>query len=188
MQTHPANPVVYIPPCGPDVGAWNTVLSVEVQSVATPVVMSWSLVWDFLFNVPIALNETVPPVGTLLGTLVLVAAAPGVNVGVAVALGVLPDVGLGVGVADAVAEGATSIVIAARPKPGVLVAVGLAVVLPPVQLNRIAPETNPKTGVTTSHLSHRNNMKASPMTDADARCQGDAQFLRLRTRLRSERN
>ena len=174
MQTHPANPVVYIPPCGPDVGAWNTVLSVEVQSVATPVVMSWSLVWDFLLSVPIALNATVPPVGTLLGTLVLVAAAPGVNVGVAVALGVLPDVGLGVGVADAVGGGATSIVIAARPKPGVLVAVELAVVLPPLQLNRIAPKTKPKTGVATSHLSHRNNMKASPMTDADARCQGDA--------------
>jgi len=135
--------------------------------------------------VPIALNGTAPPVGTpsgpMLTMFVLVAAAPGVNVGVAVALGVLPDVGLGVGVADAVGEGGTSIVRAARPKPGVLVAVGLAVLLPPVQLNRIAPKTNPKTGVTTSHLSHRNNMKSSPMTDADARCQGDVYFLCLRT-------
>jgi hypothetical protein len=134
-------------------------------------------------NVPIAINETVPPVGTLPGSIVvLVAAALGVKVavlvgvrlGVFVGFEVLDDVA--VAVAEAVGEGGISITIALIAKPGVALAVAVPLLLPPPQLNRIAPKTNNRTGVTTSHLSHRDNMKSSPMTDARERCQGDARF------------
>jgi hypothetical protein len=145
--------------------------------VAAPVVMSTNLVCFFFMNVPIALNETVPPVGTapgpVLTMLVLVADARGVNVGVTVLF-------LGVGVTVAVGEGGApvEITIAMIAKPGVALAVAVPLLLPPPQLSRIAPKTNNRTGVTTSHLSHRDNMKSSPMTDARERCQGDARFRR----------
>jgi hypothetical protein len=171
MQTHPANPVVYIPPCAAVGGPWKTLGSLEDHIVAAPVVMSTSLVCIFFMNVPIALNETVPPVGTLPGAmLVLVADARGVNVGVMVLC-------LGGGVGVAVGEGGApvEITIALIAKPGVALAVAVPL-LPPLQLSRIAPKTNNRTGVTTSHLSHRDNMKSSPMTDARERCQGDARF------------
>jgi hypothetical protein len=177
MHTHPANPVVYVPPCAAVCGPWNTLLSVEVHSVAAPVVMSRSLVCFFFMNVPIALNETGEPVATGLGPLlrmvVLVADGRGVNVGVIVLC-------LGVGVNVAVGEGGApvEITIALSAKPGVALAVAVPLLLPPPQLNRIAPKTNNRTGVTTSHLSHRDNMKSSPMTDARERCQGDARFRR----------
>src|SRR5260370_10463446 len=141
MHTHPANPVVYIPPCAAVGGDWNTLLSVEVQSVAAPVVMSTSLVCFFSVNVPIALNETIPPVATGLGTpllsmVVLVADARGVNVGVTVLC-------LGVGVTVAVGEGGApvEITIAMIAKPGGAVVVEV-LLLPPLQLSRIAPKTN----------------------------------------------
>ncbi len=58
-----------------------------------PAVMSMNLVLAFFVNVPIALNATVPPVGTLPGSMVvLVAAGRGVNVGVGI-FGVLVGVG-----------------------------------------------------------------------------------------------
>ena len=176
MQTHPAAPVVNMPPSAPDGGDCNTVLSVEDHIVAIPVVISTSLLWDFFLNVPIATNGTVPPVGTLPGAMVvLVAAALGVKVAVTVRFGVLLDEGLAVGVADIVGEGGTSIEIATSAKPGVGLAVALPL-LPPLQLNRIAPKTKNTTGATTSHLSHRNNMKASPMTEASVQCQVAARF------------
>jgi len=112
--------------------------------------------------------------------LVLVAAALGVNVGVTVGLGVFVGFGVidevAVAVAEAVGEGGISIEIAASAKPGVALAVAVPLLLPPPQLSRIAPKTNNRTGVTTSHLSHRDNIKSSPMTDASARCQVDARF------------
>ena len=183
MHTHPANPVVYIPPCAAVGGDWNTLLSVEVQSVAAPVVISTSMVCFFFLKVPIAVNATVPPVGTapgpVLTILVLVAAALGVKVGVMVGLGVFVGFGVidevAVAVAEAVGEGGISIWIATSAKPGVGLGVAVPLLLPP-QLSRIAPKTNNRTGVTTSHLSHRDNMKSSPMTDARERCQGDARF------------
>jgi hypothetical protein len=179
MHVHPANPVVYVPPCAAVGGDWSTLLSNEAHIVAAPVVISTSLVCFFFMNVPIALNETVPPVGTALGPLltmlVLVADARGVNVGVMVLF-------LGVGVNVAVGEGGApvEITIALIAKPGVGLAVAVPLLLPP-QLSRIAPKTNNRTGVTTSHLSHRDNMKSSPMTDAIARCQGDAQIRACKT-------
>ena len=105
-------------------------------------------------KVPIALNATVAPVGTALDTFVLVAAGRGVNVGVA----------LGVFVGDAeevkvgVAGGPFAIVMEVSEKPGLGVAVDVPL-LPPPQLSRIAPKTNNPTGVTTSHLSHLDNIK-----------------------------
>ena len=130
------------------------------------------------------MNETGPPVGTasgpLLTMLVLVAAALGVNVAVMVGLGVFVGFGVidevAVAVAEAVGDGGTSIWIAASAKPGVALAVAVPLLLPPLQLSRIAPKTNNRTGVTTSHLSHRDNMKSSPMTDAGARCQGSGRL------------
>jgi hypothetical protein len=123
---------------------------------------------------------------------VVVAAGRGVNVGVGVfgvavgfgvGLGVLVDeavaVAVAVGVKLGVAGGPFAIVIAASEKPGALVGVGPPPLLPP-QLRRIAPKTNNTTGVTTSHLSHRDNIKPTPMTDAAERCQVDARFRPLR--------
>ena len=72
-------------------------------------------------------------------------------------------------------------VMACSEKPGALVAVGVPLLLPPPQLRRIAPKTNNTTGVTTSHLSHRDNIKPTPMTDAAERCQVDARFRPLAT-------
>jgi hypothetical protein len=108
--------------------------------------------------------------------LVLVADARGVNVGVTLGC-------LGVGVNVAVGEGGApvEITMALSAKPGVVLGVGLPLLLLPPQLSRIAPKTNNRTGVTTSHLSHRDNMKSSPMTDAGARCQVDAGFGRANT-------
>ena len=144
--------------------------------VEIPKVISRSLVWDFLVKVPIALKATVPPVGTLPGSIdVLVADARGVNVGVTVFLGVGDFVGAGV--IDGVGEGGApvEITIASSAKPGV----GLAVEVPLpllLQLSRIAPKTNNTTGPTTSHLSHRDNIKPTPMTEGSVRCQVDARF------------
>jgi len=105
--------------------------------------------------VPIALNATVPPVGTLVGTVVLVAAGRGVNVGVFVGAGVtlLVEVGKNVGVG----AGPLERVIVSSAKPGPEVVVVLPP--PPPQLSMIAPKTNNTTGATTSHLSHRDNIK-----------------------------
>jgi hypothetical protein len=126
-----------------------------------------NLVLFFFLNVPIALNATVPPVGTasgpLLNMVVLVAAGRGVNVGVIdgvgffVGVGVPDDIGVGVNVGEGGAP--LAIVISSSEKPGALVAVGVPLLLPP-QLRRIAPKTNNTTGVTTSHLSHRENIKS----------------------------
>lgn len=132
-----------------------------------PAVISLNLVLVFLVNVPIALNETVPPVGTASGPLlkmvVLVDAGRGVNVGVIEGVGFFVGVGLpddvGVGVKVGVAGGPFAIVIASSEKPAVLVGVAPPPLLPP-QLRRIAPKTNNTTGVTTSHLSHRDNIKS----------------------------
>ena len=139
----------------------------------------------FFVKVPMALNATVPPVGTLPGAMVvLVDAGRGVNVGVGT-LGVAVGFGVGgvavdVGVKLGVAGGPFAIVIASSENPGDLVAVGPPLLLPP-QLRRIAPKTNNTTGVTTSHLSHRDNIKPTPMTDAAERCQVDARFRPLTT-------
>src|SRR5690348_14966908 len=104
MQAHPAKPVVYMPPCEPDGGDSSTVLSEEVHSVDDPVVISRNLVLPFFVKVPIALNATVPPVGTLPGAIVvLVAAGRGVRVGVI--LGVLVGVGFLVGFGDPDGDG-----------------------------------------------------------------------------------
>ncbi len=111
-------------------------------------------------NVPTALNATVPPVGTALGpvldTVVLVAAGRGVIVADGVGVGdfLLVEVGVNVGEAG----GPFAIVMASSAKPGPAVAVG-APLPPPLQLSRIAPKTNNTTGATTSHLSHRDNIK-----------------------------
>ena len=139
-------------------------------------------------NVPIALNAIVPPVGTLPGSIVvLVAAGRGVNVGVGT-FGVLVGVGVFcpldvVAVGVNVGEGGApvEIVMASSAKPGDLVGRGPPPLLPPLQLRRIAPKTNNTTGVTTSHLSHRDNIKPTPMTDAAERCQVDARFRPLTT-------
>ena len=133
----------------------------EVQNVSGPAVMSWYWVLDFLVNVPITLNATVPPVGTAFGPeldkVVLVAAGRGVNVGVTVGLGVL----LEVEVAENVGEGGgpSAIVMESSEKPGPGVAVDVPPPPLPLQLSIIAPKTNNTTGATTSHLSHRENIK-----------------------------
>jgi hypothetical protein len=87
--------------------------------------------------------------------MVPVEAGRGVKVGV-----ILGDL---VGVADAfgvagVGGGPLAIVIESSPKLGPEPVV-VPLLLPPVQLNRIAPKTNKTTGVITSHLSHRDNIK-----------------------------
>jgi hypothetical protein len=147
-----------MPPFGPDAGARNTLLSVDVQIVDDPDVMSLNWVLEPFVNVPIASNETIPPVGTPPGppgTLVLVAAARGVSVGVI--LGDLVGVADGAGVAG-VGGGPFEIVIASSAKSGPELVV-VPLLLPPEQLSRIAPKTNKTTGVITSHLSHRDNIK-----------------------------
>ncbi len=152
-------------------------------------VISMNLVLFFFVKVPMALNATVPPVGTLPGAMVvLVAAGRGVSVGVIVFVEVGFGVCLGVSdpvvVGDGVKVGAGGepfeIVIACSEKPGALVGVGPPLLLPP-QLRKIPPRTNNTTGVTTSHLSHRDNIKPTPMTDAAERCQVDARFRPLTT-------
>jgi len=142
--------------------------------VEIPKVISRSLVWDLFVKVPIALNAAV--VGPLPGSIsVLVADGRGANVGVGVFLGVGDFVGAGVN--DGVGEGGApvEITIASSAKPGL----GLGVALPLpllLQLSRIAPKTNNTTGPTTSHLSHRDNIKPTPMTEGSVRCQVDARF------------
>ena len=120
-----------------------------VQSVSGAIVRSINSVLFFLcfVNVPIASNWT-----GLVNTEVLVAAGRGVNVGVGVFfLGVVEAVGVGIcGGGDP-----SDIVRDLSLKPGLGVAVALVEPLPPVQLRKIAPETNNTTGETTSHLSHR---------------------------------
>jgi hypothetical protein len=115
-------------------------------------------------NLPIALNATVPPVGTALGpelnTVVLVAAGRGVNVGVGVfpRIGVFVADGFGEGVNVAVGAGPFAIVMETSEKPGL----GVGVALPPpplLQLITIAPKTNNATGATASHLSHLDNIE-----------------------------
>ncbi len=118
-------------------------------------VMSWYSVLDPCMNVPIALNETVPPVGKPLGTFELVAAGRGVNVGVFVGAGVLLEVEVGKNVG--VGAGPFEIVMDSSAKPGPDEVVELPP-LPP-QLSIVAPDTNNTTGAITSHLSHRDNIK-----------------------------
>ena len=147
-----------MPPFGPDAGAKNTLLSVEVQSVDDPDVMSLNWVFEPFVNLPTASNETIPPVGTPVGppgTLVLVAAGRGVKVGVI--LGDLVGVADGAGVAG-VGGGPLESVIASRAKSGPELVV-VPPLLPLVQLCRIAPKTNKIPGAITSHLSHRDNIK-----------------------------
>ncbi|MFZ0246887.1 hypothetical protein [Candidatus Binatus sp.] len=124
-----------------------------------PAVMSSYWVFDPLMNSPITLNATVPPVGTAFGpeldTLVLVAAGRGVNVADGVAAGDLLEVGVGVNVGEA--GGPFAIVMDSSAKPGA--GVGEEPPPPPPQLSIIAPKTNNTTGATTSHLSHRENIK-----------------------------
>lgn len=159
MQTHPAAPVVYMPPSGPGAGACSTLLSVEVQSVSDAVVMSCNMTLELLclVRVPIALNATVPPVGTapgpVLDTVVLVAAGRGVNVGVILGVFVGVADGSGEAVKVGVAGGPFAIVMESSEKPGVGDAVEVPL-LPPLQLSRTAPKTNNTTGAATSHLSH----------------------------------
>jgi hypothetical protein len=133
-----------------------------------PAVISLNLVLVFFVKVPMALNATVPPVGTLPGAMVvLVAAGRGVSVGVivfvkvgfGVRLGVPVPVNVAVGVKVGEGGAPVEIVIACSEKPGALVGVGPPL-LPPPQLRRIAPKTKNTTGVTTSHLSHRDNIKS----------------------------
>jgi len=134
--------------------------------------MSVNLILDFFVDVPIALNWTGlgVPSGAVVATQVVVAGGRGVNVGVI--LGVLVAVGEGVfvfvvdevlvgvaeGVNEGVAGGPSAIVMAWSEKPGPGVA-EVPLLLPPPQLSRIAPKTNNTTGATTSHLSHRDNIK-----------------------------
>ena len=173
-------------------------LSVDVHKVNCPKVISTNLVLFCLFftKVPIALNATVPPVGTLPGAIVVGrAVGRGVNVGVILGVGVfvgfgvflgVPDVeavavAVAVGVNVAVGGGPSAITMDSSEKPGAGVMTGPPPLLPPVQLSRIAPKTNNTTGATTSHLSHRDNIKPTAMTDAGARCQVRARFRRLKT-------
>jgi len=122
--------------------------------------MSWYWTLAPLVNVPITLNATVPPVGTALGPeldkVVLVDAGRGVRVADFVGVGdfLLVEVGVNVGEGGA----PSAIVMASSAKPGPAVGVG-APLPPPLQLSRIAPKTNNTTGPTTSHLSHRENIK-----------------------------
>ena len=133
-----------------------------------PAVISMNSVFLFFVKVPIALNATGPPVGTLPGSIVvLVAAGRGVSVGVivfvkvgfGVCLGVAVPVNVAVGVKVGEGGAPVEIVIACSEKPGTLVGAAPPL-LPPPQLRRIAPKTKNTTGVTTSHLSHRDNIKS----------------------------
>ena len=72
------------------------------------------------------------------------------------AVGVAVVVGVNVGEGGPPVE----ITIASSEKPGVLVNVALPPPPLPPQLRRIDPSTNNTTGVTTSHLSHRDNIKS----------------------------
>ncbi len=66
--------------------------------MAAPAVISTYLILLFLMKVPIALNEIVPPVGTLPGSMLVgLADGRGVSVGVTLFLGVGNTVGGGVG-------------------------------------------------------------------------------------------
>ncbi len=56
MQTHPADPVVKLPPFAPGIGAISTLLLLDVHSVADAVVRSMNLTLFFLVKVPSALN------------------------------------------------------------------------------------------------------------------------------------
>jgi hypothetical protein len=171
-----------LPPFGPGAGACSIVLSLDVHSVCGEVVMSWNLAGrDFFVNSPNALNWTglATPVGAVVGTQVGTAEGSGVNVGVilevGVGFGVLEPVGDGVN--DGVVGGPLAIVMAwsEKPTPGVEV---VPLLLPPPQLSRIAPNTNNTTGATTSHLSHRDNIKPRAMPDGIAPCQVDTRLTR----------
>src|SRR6202050_2848987 len=124
MQTHPANPVVNMPPMAPAGGDSSTGLSVEVQSVAAANVISTNvvLVCFSLVNVPIALNAIVPPVGTPSGPVLTMLVGLADGRGVSVGEGVLPGVGVGgVGVKEGVGEGGAPVEITMDwgEKPGV---------------------------------------------------------------------
>jgi hypothetical protein len=137
-----------------------------------PKVISTNLVlFCFCFTkVPIALNATVPPVGTpsgpVFGIVVGRAVGRAVNVGVVdgvgffVWVGVVDGAAVMVGVKVAVGGGPSAITIASSEKPGAGVMAGPPPLLLLVQLSTIAPSTNNKTGATTSHLSHRENIKS----------------------------
>ena len=154
-------------------------LSVEVHNVNCPKVISTNLVlFCFVFTkVPIALNATGPPVGTPSGPLsMVVGRAVGRAVNVGVPLGVFVGVGfvvlvgvldveavavaVAVGVKVAVGGAPSAITMASSEKPGAGVMAGPPPLLLLVQLSTIAPSTNNKTGATTSHLSHRENIKS----------------------------
>jgi hypothetical protein len=148
------------------------VLSVEVHKVNGPKVISTNLVLFCLFftKVPIALNATVPPVGTASGPLLNMvvgrAVARAVNVGVAegvgffVWVGVLDGAAVMVGVKVGVGGAPAAITMPSSEKPGAGVMTGPPPLLLLVQLSAIAPNTNNKTGATTSHLIHRENIKS----------------------------
>ena len=113
-------------------------------------------------NVPITLNAIGVGVelGAVVGTQVVVAAGRGVNVGVGVLVGfgvcVAEGFGVGVNVGETGAPDEITIASSEKPGPGV----GEVPELPPLlQLSIIAPKTNNRTGATTSHLSHRENIK-----------------------------
>lgn len=155
-------------------------LSDEVHKVNGPKVISTNLVLFCLFftKVPIALNATVPPVGTPSGPVLsmVVGRAVGRAVNVGVTLGVVVGVGffvmvgvldveavgvpVAVGVKVAVGGAPSAITMASSEKPGAGVMTGPPPLLLLVQLSTIAPSTNNKTGATTSHLSHRENIKS----------------------------
>src|ERR1700735_2216479 len=151
---------------GPETGVWHTALSFEVHKVNGPNVISTNLVlFCFLFTkVPIALNATVPPVGTASGPLLNMvvgrAVARGVNVGVVVGLGVFVGVGfrvlvgvpdvevavaVAVGVNVAVGGGPFAITIDSSEKPGEGVMIGPPPLLSPLQLSRMATKSTNKT-------------------------------------------
>ncbi len=92
-----------------------------------------------------------------------------------VTVGVGEFLGVGVGKNVGVGAGPCEITIDSSPNPGEGVGKTLVLLLPP-QLSMIAPKTNNTTGATTSHLSHRDNIKLRAMTDGGAHCQVDAQF------------
>jgi hypothetical protein len=131
------------------------------QTVDADIVMSWNCILVILFtNVPIALNWTGlgTPVGAVVATQVVVAAGRGVTVGVTVGLGVLLAVEVGKNVG--VGAGPSAIVMESRAKPGLGVGVAEVPLPPPQLLSTIAPNNNKPTGATTSHLSHRENIKS----------------------------
>jgi hypothetical protein len=97
-------------------------------------------------------------VGRAVGRAVNVGVVDGV--GFFVWVGVLDGAAVMVGVKVGVGGGPSAITMASSEKPGAGVMAGPPPLLLLVQLSTIAPRTNNKTGATTSHLSHRENIKS----------------------------